>query len=152
MSTSEGRLVVVRFTRSARGVIAAMAVVVAAASCSTSSVVRQGSQERTSRIEDVSSVAPSPESLRSTHIPQPLRQLERVDSVGNCAPVYKRGGAGMCIDNLPCRGFGVKDENGKVFCTCYGEVGGCIAGQRCDDQRLACVSEDLPRFERGLQP
>jgi len=86
---------------------------------------------------------------------QPVRQLapvavrERVPSQGDCAPRYKVGGTGSCINNQPCRGFGVKGANGSAICTCYGRDGGCGEGQRCDARRLACVPETEPLSGRA---
>jgi len=86
---------------------------------------------------------------------QPVRQLppvavrERVPSQGDCAPRYKVGGMGSCINNQPCRGFGVKGANGSPVCTCYGRDGGCREGQRCDARRLACVPEIDPLSGRS---
>jgi hypothetical protein len=79
--------------------------------------------------------------------PAPVRA--RVPSQGDCAPRYANGGKGTCINNQPCRGFGVRAENGSAVCTCFGRDGGCQEGQRCDPMRLACVPEKEPPFGRG---
>ncbi len=79
--------------------------------------------------------------------PVPVR--ERVPSQGDCAPRYKQGGMGTCINNQPCRGFGVKAQNGSAICTCYGREGGCGEGQRCDALRLACIPETEPPSGRS---
>lgn len=79
--------------------------------------------------------------------PAPVRPL--VPSQGDCAPRYANGGKGTCINNQPCRGFGVRTEDGRAICTCYGRDGGCQEGQRCDAMRLACVPEKEPVFGRG---
>ena len=121
-------------------------------SCRTSSILNENKEQPSGRIEDVSSVAAAPNTIRRDTSPAPLKQLQRVESIGDCAPRYKLGGAGMCINNRPCRGFGVKDEAGKIFCTCFGDMGGCNEGQRCDDRKLSCVLENEPLFERGITP
>ena len=117
-------------------------------SCSHSSVVAGNQPTVSGRIEDVSSVAPRADALRQEPKAVPVQRLQRVESVGNCAPCYKTGGQGACINNQPCRGFGVKDQTGKILCSCYGEVGGCSEGQRCDDRKMNCVPEDEPSFGR----
>lgn len=67
-----------------------------------------------------------------------------IASQGDCAPRYEIGGTGTCINNKPCRGFGVRAENGSAVCTCYGKDGGCSEGQRCDLVKKRCVSEKEP--------
>ena len=79
--------------------------------------------------------------------PTPVRPP--VASEGDCAPRYANGGRGTCINNQPCRGFGVRADNDSAVCTCFGRDGGCGEGQRCDPQRLACVPEKEPPFGRA---
>jgi hypothetical protein len=71
-----------------------------------------------------------------------------VASKGDCAPRYKNGLTGTCINNQPCRGFGVLDEKRQAECSCYGIAGGCRTGQRCDTIRKSCVPEEELPFER----
>ena len=100
-------------------------------------------------IEDVSSVRPDPSALvQPRDAAVPVLQLPRVESVGACAPVYRTGQRGSCINDAPCRGFGVRAETGQILCTCYGQVGGCNESQRCDDRKLTCVPDDEPPRER----
>lgn len=128
--------------------IVAMILVASIASCSTSSVISRDTHVKDRRIEDVSSVRPNPDALRQEDKPVAIKQLPRVESIGDCAPRYKVGGSGSCINNQPCRGFGVRDDTGKILCSCYGEIGGCSEGQRCDGRKLTCVPEDEPAFGR----
>lgn len=72
-----------------------------------------------------------------------------VASQGDCAPRYKNGLTGTCINNQACRGFGVLNEKKVAECSCYGIVGGCQAGQRCDAIRKTCVPEEEMPFERA---
>jgi hypothetical protein len=99
-------------------------------------------------IESVSPVPPDRSALVAPREAVPVLQLPRIESVGNCAPVYKTGRRGACINDMACRGFGVRAENGQALCTCYGQVGGCNENQRCDDRKLACVPDDEPPRER----
>jgi hypothetical protein len=106
---------------------------------------RKPDEER--RIEATSSRPIDPAALRQEAVPNAMKRLPRVESVGDCAPRYKIGGQGTCIENKPCRGFGVQDEKGNILCTCYGAPG-CAEGQRCDDRKLVCVPEDEPLEDR----
>lgn len=99
-------------------------------------------------IEAVSSVPPNPQALQQDRDVVAVQRLERVESVGDCAPRYKSGDFGMCINGKPCRGIGVVDAAGVVSCTCYGVPGGCAESERCDDRKVACVSDDEPPFDR----
>lgn len=106
---------------------------------------RKREEER--RIEATSSRPIDSAALRQEAMLYAMKRLPRVESVGDCAPRYKIGGQGTCIENKPCRGFGVQDEKGNIVCTCYGAPG-CAEGQRCDDRKLVCVPEDEPLQER----
>jgi hypothetical protein len=99
-------------------------------------------------IESVSPVPPDRSALVPAREMVPVLQLPRIESVGACGPVYKTGQRGACINDTPCRGFGVRGENGQALCTCYGQVGGCSENQRCDDRKLTCVPDDEPPRER----
>ena len=112
--------------------------------CTTSGRSTRTSEE--SRIEDVSSVPPDPTLLRQDPPGKIVQRLPEVESVGDCAPRHKNPAESRtsCIEGRPCRGFGVQDESGRIFCTCYGETGGCAEGKRCDVRRLTCVPEDEP--------
>jgi len=107
------------------------------------------SQGRSSKekVDATSQTPPKLENFPPTPAPKPVRP--RVASQGDSAPHYAGGGTGTCINNQPCRGFGVRNEDGSVVCTCYGRDGGCGDGQRCDPMRLACVPEKLPPFGRA---
>lgn len=100
------------------------------------------------QVEDVSSVRVDPKALQTSRELKAAQRLPRVSGRGACAPRYSTGQVGACIHNKPCRGFGVKNEAGQVYCTCYGQVGGCSERQRCDDRKLVCVPEDEPLQER----
>ena len=106
---------------------------------------RAGDRDQQGRpIEDVSSVRPNPEALRQDPSAVAVQRLRRVESVGDCAPRYKTGELGMCVNNKPCRGFGVIDDVGVVSCTCYGKTGGCAENERCDYRKVVCVPDDDP--------
>jgi hypothetical protein len=77
-----------------------------------------------------------------------LKQLPRVDTGGDCAPRYLHGGFGTCVNGRPCRGFGVREEKGAILCSCYGDLGGCAEGQRCDERKLTCVADEEPPFNK----
>ena len=82
----------------------------------------------------------------------PARVLVNAHSVasqGDCAPNYKNGLTGSCINNQACRGFGVLNEKKQAECSCYGIAGGCQTGQRCDTIRKSCVPEEETPFERA---
>lgn len=78
-----------------------------------------------------------------------LNQLPRVDTPGQCAPRYRHGGAGSCVNDQPCRGFGVRASDGRILCSCYGDIGGCAEDQRCDEKKLICVPDEVAPFERA---
>jgi hypothetical protein len=106
--------------------------------------------DRRNHIEDISSVPIKSSDLHQAE-PQPFaKQLPRVESIGNCAP-KDTGGLMACVNSEPCRGFGVRDENGTIFCRCFGIRNGCSKGERCDDEKLMCVDEALPT-SRKTQP
>jgi hypothetical protein len=72
----------------------------------------------------------------------PIPQREAVASKGDCAPRYRKAGlTGTCIEEKPCRGFGVL-ENGRAICTCYATRGGCAADERCEPRGAQCVKDD----------
>ena len=101
------------------------------------------------RIEPTSS---KPVTVERTPVAQDtpmLKQLPRVDTGGDCAPRYKHGGSGTCVDGRPCRGFGVRDEKGAIVCSCYGDIGGCGDGQRCDERKVTCVPDEEPPFNEA---
>ncbi len=127
-----------RRTLLALGLLAA----VAATGCS-----QQPQSGKENNADAVAQSSPKLEPLPPAAVPKPPRP--RVASQGDCAPRYPGGSRGTCINNQPCRGFGVLDDNGKAVCTCYGRDGGCSEGQRCDGMRLACVPEKEPLGGRG---
>lgn len=131
-----------RFTRRPMALALLPAALAILLSCSSK---QQPDDEK--KVSPVAQSAPHLQPLPSV-APAPVRPP--VASEGDCAPRYANGGKGTCINNQPCRGFGVRADNGSVVCTCFGRDGGCREGQRCDPQRLACVPEKEPPFGRGL--
>jgi len=128
-------------------VIALTVAVAAIASCQTQS----GSSTREARERSIEATSSVPVTVEPTVLPRDtpiLRPLKRVDTGGQCGPRYLHGGLGTCVNNQPCRGFGVEDEKGQVLCSCYGDIGGCGAGQRCDDRKLTCVLDEEPPFNK----
>jgi hypothetical protein len=79
---------------------------------------------------------------------EPLRRLPPVASEGGCEPRYRNGLVGTCINHQPCRGFGVRETEGKAACICYVKRGGCDADERCDAQEGQCVKDDESEFNR----
>lgn len=78
--------------------------------------------------------------------PVPLPYRAPVASRGGCEPRYKKGNlTGTCINNKPCRGFGVL-EDGRTICTCFAKRGGCDVGHRCDARHAQCVPEEEEPF------
>lgn len=133
------------FTRSVRGKLALALLPLILAILPGCSQQRKPVEEE-KKPSPVAQNGPKLEPIRPV-TPMPVR--ERVPSQGDCAPRYKVGGTGTCINNQPCRGFGVKASNGSAVCTCFGRDGGCGEGQRCDARRLACVPETEPLSSRG---
>jgi hypothetical protein len=108
---------------------------------------RQSARDDQKKVEPVSETAPKFEPLR----PEAPAVVARkpVPSSGDCAPKYANGLTGSCINNQPCRGFGVLAEDGKTaVCACYARAGGCNKDERCDVIRKACVPEKEPGFGR----
>ena len=107
-----------------------------------------------SRVQDVATSRPDPGTLHRTTPVEIVQRLPEVASVGDCAPrhAHASDSRAACVDSRPCRGFGVRDESGRVFCTCYGKVGGCAEGQRCDLRKLSCVPEEEPPGEKPREP
>lgn len=106
-----------------------------------------GRSTKENNVVAVSQTPPKLEPLPPAVKPKPTRA--RVASQGDCAPRYAGGGTGTCINSRPCRGFGVRGEDKKAICTCYGRDGGCGEGQRCDPLALRCVPEKTPPFGRA---
>ena len=123
------------------------ALLLAWAACSKTTSQVRGKQEKEKQIEVSSSVPIDPAALHQDTLPNAVKRLERVETAGDCAPRYKIGGVGSCINNQPCRGFAARDESGNIVCPCYGSPG-CVEGQRCDDRKLTCVPEDEPLSDR----
>jgi hypothetical protein len=94
--------------------------------------------------QKVSPVAQGQPKLEAITPVRPAVARPMVASQGDCAPRYAVGGMGTCINNKPCRGFGVRAENGSAVCTCYGKDGGCGESDRCDLVAKRCVSEKEP--------
>jgi hypothetical protein len=124
----------------ALAVALASAGAISIASCSQ----RDGNEKQ---VAPVSRTPPKLEPMRTAA--RPLVARPRVASEGDCAPRYAKGGRGTCINNQPCRGFGVRAESGAAVCICFAREGGCGEGQRCDLKKMACVPETEPPFGRG---
>lgn len=128
-------------------VIVLTVAVAAIASCQTQS----GGAAREARERSIEATSSVPVTGEPTVLPRDtpiLKPLKRVETGGQCAPGYLHGGRGTCVNNQPCRGFGVEDEKGQVLCSCYGDIGGCGLGHRCDDRKLACVDDEEPPFNK----
>ena len=141
-----------RYLRSHIGIVITALVVACATGCTSREPPRQEpDRDQSGRpVEDVSSAPTDPNAIRdSVRGAQAVQQRPRVESVGDCAPRYRSGQSGACINNQPCRGFGVLGENGRPVCTCYGQDGGCAETERCDDRKLACVPDSEPLRDRG---
>jgi len=78
----------------------------------------------------------------------PIRRLPPVASKGGCEPRYRNGMVGSCINNKPCRGLGVREENGSAQCICYIRRGGCNEDERCSPEEGQCVADDESDFNR----
>ena len=103
-----------------------------AASCES----RKGS-DRKDQNPVVSSVPlPSPQAIPSVTAPPPD---ELSYGEGDCAPRFRNGMRGTCINGKPCNGFGVKDQAGKIDCECFGTKGGCPEGNVCSVTKRGCV-------------
>ena len=108
---------------------------------------RSGRSPEAARVKAVATARPDPGAMHRAPPSELVQRLPEVESVGDCAPrhAYASDSRTSCVEGRPCRGFGVRDESGRVFCTCYGKVGGCAEGQRCDLRKLSCVPEnELP--------
>lgn len=86
---------------------------------------------------------PPVEPFRTTPVPTPL--LPRIASQGDCAPRYRNGSLGSCVNDKPCRGFGVLDGK-HVVCACFVKRGGCEDDERCERRESRCVKEEEPEF------
>jgi hypothetical protein len=117
----------------------------------TCSVVIGSSCQRSSReVKKVDPISQTPPKLQPLPRTAPvIASAQPVPSQGNCAPRYANGLHGTCINNQPCRGFGVVGQDGKPVCACYAKVGGCNEGERCDALKKACVPEKEPGFGRA---
>lgn len=91
--------------------------------------------------------APPVEAFRTTGQPAPL--LPRVPSRGDCAPRYRNGEQGTCVNDKPCRGFGVLDGK-QVICACFVRREGCDEHERCEVRQSRCVKESEPTFNLHL--
>lgn len=80
--------------------------------------------------------------------PEPVPLRPAVESRGGCEPRYANGRTGTCIDNKPCRGFGVL-EDGRAACMCFAVRGGCAEGYRCDPRGAQCVKDGAGDFNRA---
>jgi hypothetical protein len=100
--------------------------------------------------KQVQPVSEQPPQLVPQAIPDPMLAIQTpVASQGDCAPRYKNGLTGNCINNQPCRGFGVLNDKNNAECSCYGIAGGCQEAKRCDAIRKSCVPEEEMPFERA---
>lgn len=120
----------------------APALVLLATACS------MGSLRTQPQVESVTTGrAPPVEAFRTTGQPAPL--LPRVPSRGDCAPKYRNGDQGSCVNDRPCRGFGVLDGK-QVICACFIRRGGCDENERCEVRQSRCVKESEPTFNLHL--
>src|SRR5215216_4026159 len=144
------------YVRSRVGLLIAMLAVASTVGCTSPREPPRQEPDRDPSgraIEDVSSAPTDPNALRdSVRGAAAVEQRPRVESVGDCAPRYRTGQLAACINNRPCRGFGVLGENGQPVCTCYGQTGGCGETERCDDRKLVCVQETEPLRDRARTP
>lgn len=108
---------------------------------------RQSARDDEKKVDPVSQTAPKLEPMPRTA--PVIAQTTPVPSRGDCAPKYANGLVGTCINNEPCRGFGVLAANGKAVCACYAKAGGCGQDERCDAIKKACVPEKEPGFGRA---
>lgn len=108
---------------------------------------RNNERTRGPQIDAISKTAPKFASLASTG--PMLRPATPVPSRGSCAPNYKNGLHGTCINNKPCRGFGVIGNDGKACCTCYARQKACAPGFRCDPILKRCVPDDAGGYGRN---
>jgi hypothetical protein len=107
-----------------------------------------GSQRTHPNVDSVAiGSTPPAEPFRTTGQPAPL--LPRVPSRGDCAPRYSNGTQGTCVNDKPCRGFGVRDGK-QVICACFVRRGGCDEDERCEPRQSRCVKESKPEFDLHL--
>jgi hypothetical protein len=78
----------------------------------------------------------------------PIKRLPPVASKGGCEPRYRNGMVGTCVNAKPCRGFGVRGDDGTAQCECYIRRGGCNADERCSAEEGQCVADDESEFNR----
>jgi hypothetical protein len=119
-------------------------VMVAACGIAAGCARHQGAGQDEKKVEPVSETAPKFEPMRRD-VPV-VANAKPAPSVGDCAPKYANGLHGSCINNQPCRGIGVLDDQNNASCSCYAKAGGCNEGQRCDAIKKACVPENEPGF------
>ena len=98
--------------------------------------------------EKVNPVSDTPPKVEAMERPATVLRNTFVPSKGDCAPRYANGQTGTCIENKPCRGLGMLDEQDKPVCSCFGKTGGCDTGFRCDGLKKRCVAEGEPTRER----
>ena len=108
---------------------------------------RQSARDDQQKVEPVSATAPKFEPLPRTA--PVVARATPVPSRGDCAPKYANGLQGTCINNQPCRGFGIMGEKGRAVCSCFAKAGGCSQDERCDAIKKACVPEKEPGFGRA---
>ena len=106
---------------------------------------RSSVQPEDAGVQAIASVKPRDSQFTSR--PALLPHLPAVASRGGCEPRYTNGRTGTCINDKPCRGFGML-ENGQAVCACFATRGGCKEGYRCDTRGAECVKEDEPEFNR----
>jgi hypothetical protein len=108
---------------------------------------RQPADDGQKKVDPISQTEPRIERLPEAA--PVVANATAVPSRGDCAPRYKNGLTGSCINGQPCRGFGVLDETKKEACACYGRAGGCGQNERCDAIKKACVPEEEVGFGRA---
>jgi hypothetical protein len=105
---------------------------------------RKPAQPEESKGTAVSSVEPPHTEFASKAVPLP--RLPFVASRGGCEPRYFNGRTGSCINDQPCRGYGVL-ENERAVCMCYAVRGGCKEGYRCEARGAQCVKDDEKDYD-----
>ena len=108
---------------------------------------RPSASDDQKKVDPVSQTPPKLEPLPRT-APVLLKRTP-VPSRGDCAPKYANGLHGTCINDQPCRGFGVLNDAGKPVCACYAKEGGCSRDERCDVISKRCVPEKTPGYGRA---
>jgi hypothetical protein len=72
--------------------------------------------------------------------PGPDERFDIVVVGGSCAPkVGAKFAVTSCVNDQACNGHGLRGEDGKVSCACFGVRGGCSADTFCHNRSRSCV-------------